>query len=154
MDNLYLIARIADTRVALRSRSIEAVVMIGEWVPAPGTLPKVVGLFALRSRVITIIDTHIVIGFPPSEIAPGQRVVIVNVEGHGYALIADEIEDVCFIDTDEEPTQSCLSSGWSQVAEAVIEYDSALLLVVDPTSFVTFQAKTETRVTRVARVVQ
>ena len=50
MDKLYLVARIADTRVALRSRSIHSVVTVGTPVEVPGAPPHVAGLFALRSR--------------------------------------------------------------------------------------------------------
>ena len=34
-------------------------------------------------------------------VASGQRVIVVDVAEHGYALLADEIEDVCFIDAAE-----------------------------------------------------
>lgn len=136
MDNLYLIARIADTRVALRSRAIESVVPLGDAVDVPGAPPHIAGLFALRSRVLTIIDPHVVLGLPPSTAATRQRVIILEIAGHGYALLADEIEDVCFIESGEEPAKGRLSNGWSRLAEAVIEHDGAVLLVVDPARLV------------------
>src|SRR3546814_15675571 len=97
MEKLYLVARIADTRVALRSRTIHSVVTVGQPVEVPGAPPHVAGLFALRSRVFTLIDPHVVVGLPPVPVAQGQRVIVVDVADHGSALIADEIEDVCFI---------------------------------------------------------
>lgn len=137
MEKLYLVARIADTRVALRSRAINSVVALSEPQPVPGAPPHVAGLFALRSRVFTLIDPHVVVGLPAIEVTKGQRVIIVDVAEHGYALLADEIEDVCFIDASETPIKARLSSGWARVAEAVIEHDGASLLVVDPSHFVT-----------------
>lgn len=136
MDNLYLIARIADTRVALRSRSIESVVPVGEVVAVPGAPPHVAGLFALRSRVLTLIDPHVVLGLLPSPVTAGQRVIVIEIGGHGYALLADAIEDVCFIDGGEEPAKGRLSHGWSRLAEAVVVHDGAVLLVVDPARLV------------------
>jgi purine-binding chemotaxis protein CheW len=132
MDNLYLIARIADTRVALRSRAIESVVPLGEAVAVPGAPPHVAGLFALRSRVLTLVDPHVVLGLRPSDIQQGQRVIVIEIGGHGYALLADAIEDVCFIDSGEEPAKGRLSNGWARLAEAVVEHEGAVLLVVDP----------------------
>lgn len=137
MDKLYLIAQIADTRVALRSRSINSVVGMGDPVPIPGAPPHVAGLFALRSRVLTLIDPHVVVGLPPIEIADSQRVIVVDVAGHGYALLADRIEDVCFIESAETPLHGQLSPGWARVADALVEYDGATLLVVDPAQFIT-----------------
>src|SRR5690606_1163025 len=101
MEKLYLVARIADTRVALRSLAIHSVVTVGTPVRVPAAPPHVAGLFALRSRVFTLIDPHVVIGLPPVPVSAGQRVIVVDVADHGYALLADEIEDVCFIEAPE-----------------------------------------------------
>lgn len=137
MEKLYLVARIADTRVALRSRAINSVVTVGQPVQVPAAPPHVVGLFALRSRVFTLIDPHVVVGLPPVPVAAGQRVVVVDVAEHGYALLADEIEDVCFIDAPETRIAGKLLPGWARVADAMIEHEGASLLVVDPSQFVT-----------------
>ncbi|WP_082545109.1 chemotaxis protein CheW [Sphingopyxis sp. Root1497] len=137
MEKLYLIARIADTRVALRSRAINSVVTVGNPVHVPAAPPHVAGLFALRSRVFTLIDPHVVIGLPPTAVAPGQRVIVVDVADHGYALLADAIEDVCFIDAPETRVTGRLLPGWARVADAMIEHEGASLLVVDPSHFIT-----------------
>ena len=137
MEKLYLVARIADTRVALRSRAIHSVVTVGTPVEAPAAPPHVAGLFALRSRVFTLIDPHVVVGLPPVAASQGQRVIVVDVADHGYALLADEIEDVCFIDAPETRVAGKLLPGWARVADAMIEHDGASLLVVDPAHFVT-----------------
>ena len=132
MDKLYLVARIADTRVALRSRAINSVVVVGTPVAVPAAPPHVAGLFALRSRVLTLIDPHVVVGLAPVPVAAGQRVIVVDVAGHGYALLADAIEDVCFIDAPETRVAGKLLPGWARIAEAMIEHQGASLLVVDP----------------------
>ena len=137
MEKLYLVARIADTRVALRSRAIHSVVTVGTPVEVPAAPPHVAGLFALRSRVFTLIDPHVVVGLPPVAASQGQRVIVVDVADHGYALLADEIEDVCFIDAPETRVAGKLLPGWARVADAMIEHDGASLLVVDPAHFVT-----------------
>ncbi len=137
MEKLYLVARIADTRVALRSRAIHSVVTVGTPVEVPAAPPHVAGLFALRSRVFTLIDPHVVVGLPPVAATQGQRVIVVDVADHGYALLADEIEDVCFIDAPETRVAGKLLPGWARVADAMIEHDGASLLVVDPAHFVT-----------------
>ncbi|NIJ36146.1 purine-binding chemotaxis protein CheW [Sphingopyxis panaciterrae] len=141
MDKLYLVARIADTRVALRSHAIHSVVTVGTPVRVPAAPPHVAGLFALRSRVFTLIDPHVVVGLPPVPVIPGQRAIVVDVADHGYALLADEVEDVCFIDAPEARIVSRLLPGWARVADAVIEHQGASLLVVDPSHFVTLPAQ-------------
>jgi purine-binding chemotaxis protein CheW len=137
MNNLYLIARIADTRVALRSDVIESVVTVGDIVAVPGAPRHVAGLFALRSRVLTLIDPHVVLGMTPTAVAAGQRVIVIEIGGHGYALLADRIEDVCFIEGGEAPARGRLADGWAGLADSVVAHDGASLLVVDPARFVT-----------------
>lgn len=136
MEKLYLIARIADTRVALRSRTIHSVVTVGTPVKVPAAPPHVAGLFALRSRVFTLIDPHVVIGLPAVPVVAGQRVIVIEVAEHGYALLADEIEDVCFIEAPETRIAGKLLPGWARVADAMIEHDGASLLVVDPSHLI------------------
>lgn len=132
MENLYLVARIADTRVALRSQAIESVVPVGDTIAVPGAPPHVAGLFALRSRVLTLIDPHVVLGLSPSVIERGQRVIVIEIGGHGYALLADHIEDVCFIDSGEQPAKGRLAAGWARLSDTMVEHQGATLLVVDP----------------------
>jgi purine-binding chemotaxis protein CheW len=132
IEKLYLIARIADTRVAFRSSAIDSVVVVGDVVPVFGAPPHIAGLFALRSRVLTLIDPKIVIGAATVPIAPRQRVIVIDVGGHGYALMADAIEDVCFVEGDEHPLRGRLTDGWGRIADAMIEHDGATLVVVEP----------------------
>ena len=112
--------------------------LFGSEVPAAP--PHVAGLFALRSRVFTLIDPHVVIGLPAVPVTQGQRVIVVDVAQHGYALLADEIEDVCFIDAAETRIAGKLLPGWARVADAMIEHRGASLLVVDPANFITLPA--------------
>ncbi|HMQ18988.1 MAG TPA: chemotaxis protein CheW [Sphingopyxis sp.] len=137
MENLYLIPRSADARGARRSRAINSVVTSATPVHVPAAPPHVAGLFALRSRVFTLIDPHVVIGLPAVAVEAGQRVIVVDVADHGYALLADAIEDVCFIDAPETRVTGKLLPGWARVADAMIEHEGASLLVVDPSHFVT-----------------
>src|SRR3546814_12648080 len=98
---------------------------ISDWSSDVCSSDLVAGLFALRSRVFTLIDPHVVVGLPPVPVAQGQRVIVVDVADHGYALIADEIEDVCFIEALETRIAGKLSPGWARVADAMIEHQGA-----------------------------
>jgi hypothetical protein len=58
MDDLKLIARIAGQDVALSAEAIESVVEIDAITPVPLAAAHIAGLAALRSRVLTLIDTY------------------------------------------------------------------------------------------------
>ena len=65
MADLLLIVRIADRRVALQAADVEAVVELEGITDVPGTAAHIAGLAALRSRVLTVIDCRLSLGFPP-----------------------------------------------------------------------------------------
>ena len=56
MNQLYLFATLAGTRIAVETREVEAVVKLTDISPVPGMGAHVAGLSALRSRVLTVID--------------------------------------------------------------------------------------------------
>ena len=58
MEALKLIARIADQQVAISADTVESVVEVEAITPVPLAAPHIAGLAALRSRVLTIIDSY------------------------------------------------------------------------------------------------
>ena len=92
MSELFLIAHIAGRTVAIGSEQVESVVDIGEIIAVPRSPAMVRGLAALRSRVVTVIDTRIALGLTG---ATGvSRAVIVREDGHHYAMLVDALDDV------------------------------------------------------------
>ena len=57
MNELLLIVTIAGSRVALPAAAVESVVELDTLIPVPRAPVHVAGLSALRSRVLTVIDT-------------------------------------------------------------------------------------------------
>ena len=76
MDSLKLIARIAGQRIALTADAVESVVEIEAITPVPLAPPHVAGLAALRSRVLTVIDSYAALELgqsPRDGLMPGGR---------------------------------------------------------------------------------
>lgn len=128
MTGLYLIARIAGREIAIDSSEVGSVVDLGEIVPVPGAPPALRGLTALRSRVVTVIDTPMLLGDAGG--GPAGRAVVGSIDGHHYAWLADEIEDVVAASPGPLVTGLALSGGWRDAARGMIEHDGAPLLVV------------------------
>jgi purine-binding chemotaxis protein CheW len=111
MAHLYLIAQIAGRPVAIDSDQVESVVDIGEVTAVPRASGHVRGLAALRSRVVTVVDTQSALGFPTPSTA--KRAVITRVEGHHYALLVDALDDVApFATRDAGSSSATASRSW------------------------------------------
>lgn len=62
---LFLIARIDGQGVVFDADQVDAVVDIGDVVDVPRVEPSIRGLAALRSRVVTVVDTRLALGLEP-----------------------------------------------------------------------------------------
>ncbi|MDJ0277414.1 chemotaxis protein CheW [Sphingomonas sp. 2R-10] len=130
MNALFLLARVAGQDVAILSDHVESVVDIGEVSPVPRTARAVRGLAALRSRVVTVIDTAQAID-PAAAGGGGRRAVVTQVEGHHYALLVDMLDDAyrCA----RRPLSAGLTPGpaWASVVDGVIDHDGRPVLVLN-----------------------
>jgi purine-binding chemotaxis protein CheW len=136
MNNLYLVVTIAGHRVALPAVTVESVVEIDSIEQVPLVAPHVAGLFALRSRVMTVIDSCASVGIGRFAWNGRAEAVIANCDGHGYAILVENVDDVVEPGTAVTPSRAVLSAGWARVSRGTIEVDGEALLVVDPEALV------------------
>ena len=131
-DQLLLIVRIAGRRVALPATEVEGVVELDGITPTPRAASHVAGLSALRSRVLTVIDSLASLEFGRSPADGLLEAIVVPSGGHPYALLVESVEDVVEIHRGVAPIRAPVGAGWDRVASGVVEVEDRLLLVVDP----------------------
>jgi len=136
MERLHLLARIAGQRVAFDATAVESVVELEALAPVPRAPAHVAGLAALRSRVLTVIDTHAALGVGRIERGALMPAIIATVEGHLYGLLVDAIDDVAAIGAQPASVRGRLAAGWREIAVGALEHDGALLLLIDPAALV------------------
>ena len=130
---LFLIAQVAGRPVAIPTAQVGSVVDLGEVIAVPRTEPAVRGLTALRSRVVTVIDTHVALGLPPEadEGRGTRRAVITRIDGHDYAVLVDALEDVAPLARLPLSLGLALEGGWRTAATGLVERDGEPVLVLD-----------------------
>lgn len=135
MSHLYLIAQIAGRAVAIDSDQVESVVDIGEVTKVPRSAAHVRGLAALRSRVVTVIDTQAALGLAADE-QEARRAVITQIEGHHYALLVDALEDVAPFELLPLSGGIALDPSWRIAGRGIVERDGEPILAIDLASLV------------------
>ena len=135
MAHLYLIAQIAGRAVAIDSDQVESVVDIGEVNAVPRAGAHVRGLAALRSRVVTVVDTRAALGLA-SDGNSASRAVITRVDGHHYALLVDALEDVAPFDLLPLENGLSLGTAWQAAARGIVERAGEPVLAIDLASLV------------------
>jgi purine-binding chemotaxis protein CheW len=131
MSDLLLIASIAGERIALAASAVEAVVEIDSITAVPRSAPHVAGLAALRSRVLTVIDTRASLELEPSPAGLAREAIVIEVDGHPYALLVDRVEDVAEHGEQTLPVRTSLKKGWRRAATGMVEAGGDLMLLID-----------------------
>jgi len=129
MADLFLIAEIAGRPVAIASDQVESVVDIGEVVPVPRADARVRGLAALRSRVVTVIDTRAVLGLNGGDMQ--SRAVITAIEGHHYAVLVDALEDVTPCALQPLAGGIVLDPAWRPIGCGIVELGGEPVLAIE-----------------------
>ena len=137
MSALLLVVEIAGERVALASSETESVVELDTLIPVPRAAPHVAGLSALRSRVLTVIDARRSLDLGETDCSDGIReAVVVELDGHHYALIVDQVEDVVASLSEPNPVRGAMDAGWARVARGMVETEMGPILMVDVAALV------------------
>ncbi|MGE5722890.1 MAG: chemotaxis protein CheW [Sphingomonadales bacterium] len=131
MSELILIVTIAGERIAIPAADVESVVELEALIPVPRAAAHVAGLAALRSRVLTVIDCFASLELKASGDAALKKAIVVEADGHPYALLVDSVEDVMEVTGDVRPVRTSLKGGWRRVARGMMEVGPDLLLLVD-----------------------
>lgn len=134
MEKLFLIAHVAGQAVAIDADQVESVVDIGAIVAVPRAGGHVRGLAALRSRVVTVIDTVAALGMEGGQTA--SRAVITRVDGHHYALLVDALDDVAPFALHPLASGIPLSQAWQRAGHGLVERDGEPILAIDLTALV------------------
>lgn len=131
MNELLLMCLIAGRRAAIPAVRVLSVIEIESVTPVPRAPEFIVGLTALRSQALTVIDCRISLGFSHSESVVGSRAAVIEHEGHRYALLVDEAFDVA--EAQSEPVQlpGGFGEGWRRAAKGMVETEGGPALLVD-----------------------
>jgi len=136
MNKLYLIATIAGEDVAIPAHQVESVVKVRDIVKVPSVKPFVSGLFALRSRVLTLIDCQYFITGETADVEDGQTAIVADISGHFYGFLVDAVKDVAEPKEEETDVPTRLSDAWQSIGSAMLSIDGKSTLVVDPSHII------------------
>ena len=131
MSDLLLLTRIGGRAAAFRAQDIRSIIELGAITPVPRAPHHVAGLAALRSRVLTVIDCSASIELGRSCVQGVREAIVVEADGHPYALLVDTVEDVMEYSGEVQPVRTSLAAGWRRVARGMVEAGDDLLLLVD-----------------------
>lgn len=121
MNSLLVMALIAERRCAFPAPDVRSVIELGEITPVPRTPDYIIGLTAVRSQALTVIDCRTAIGFHAEEFTLDHRAIVASYDGDPYALRVDAIEDICSAVSEPGDVPGGFGEQWSSVANGLVE---------------------------------
>lgn len=136
---LYLIADLAGSRVAIESSQVESVVHVPDVVPVPMCDPSIAGIFALRSRVLTLVDTQFYITGAQQAAHKGTLAVVTEIAGHQYGLLVDKVHDVVPIAVEQADSNICPPAAWNRYVDHIATHEGELVMILNTDTLVSGQ---------------
>lgn len=138
-EQLFLFADVADTAIAIPTDELEAVVHLSEIIPVARTAHYVRGMAALRSRVLTVIDAHARITGELAALSAAPLAIVAEFDGHGYALLIDNVSDICAVEDGIVPVRGRISKAWAPFARGMVLHDGTTHLALSIQDFISLQ---------------
>ena len=136
MSTLFLIANINGARVAIDSEHIESLVHVHDVINVPKCHPSVAGLFALRSRVLTLIDSQYLVTNKRQTVTKGALAVVAEIAGHHFGVLVDSVEDVVSILESQIECHIDPPKMWAPLVTATASVNGEMVMILDPTQLV------------------
>lgn len=130
MNERLLIAYIDGRRVAMPAPAVHSIIEIDSVKPVPLAPPHMVGITAMRSRTLSVIDCRLALGFG-SGLEKGEQAIVVERGGHAYALLVDCADDVADQLSDPAAPPGALGPGWDHIGRGMVETSLGPALLVD-----------------------
>ncbi len=136
MSGLYLLAEIDGTDVAIASGFVESVVRVQDFIPVPRVDPLVAGIFALRSRVLTLIDTQFAITGQKQIVPANALAIIAEIDGFHFGLLVSSIRDVVTINDDQYEQGIKPGADWANYTDSLVKIDGKIIVVLCPSKII------------------
>ena len=136
MSELFLLAEIDGAMIAIESDVVESVVRVQDFIPVPRVDPLVAGIFALRSRVLTLIDTQFAVTEKQKPVPENALAIIAQIGGFHFGLLVDAVKDVVTVHPDQYETSIKAGSNWMQYSKGLVDVDGQIVVIICPAKIV------------------
>lgn len=82
---------IAGELYAVENRYVREVVPLREFTPIPGTPPFILGVIAVRGRIVSLMDLRRCFGLTPTGLVNGARAIVMADDHMEFAIMADRV---------------------------------------------------------------
>lgn len=144
MNTPYLLARIADVRIAVPISAVEEIIRAVALTPVPAAPPIIEGALNLRGALLPVIDLRTRLKLPRRAIDPSDYLIVLRLHGRRAVVRVDDADEVAEIDEGAIVAPAALTralEGLDGMTGVAPRPDGALI-IYDPSAFLS-QAETD-----------
>ena len=82
---------LAREHYAIENAYVREVIPLNEFTPIPGTPPFILGIIAVRGRIVSLMDLRRCLDLPPAGLINGARGVVLADDHMEFAILADRV---------------------------------------------------------------
>lgn len=140
----FVTASIGDQMCGIAVLQVQDVLAPQRITPIPLAPPEVSGSLNLRGRIVTAIDLRIRMGLPRREEGAHTMSIVVEHQHELYSLIVDDVGEVLKVSEKSfERNPATLDPLWRTYSEGVYRLEKGLLVVLDVSTLLSFNANEE-----------
>lgn len=104
----------------------------------PLTPPEIAGSLNLRGRIVTALDTRVILGLGKSaDYTKSMNLVIEYNQDNSYSLLVDEVQEVFTIEVSKLlPNPENMSSIWKEFSLGIYSQNEELIVILDTTKMI------------------
>ncbi len=131
MITSYLLATVADVRIAIPVSVVEEIVRAVALTPLPSAPAIIEGAINVRGALLPVIDLRVRLGLPRRPIEPSDFLIVLRLPTRRAVIRVDDTDDVAPIDDEMIAVPSSLSAslaGTTVLAGVAATADGALVI--------------------------
>ena len=125
-------AEVAGQLFGIQIDCVQDIFPIAEVTPVPLAAAEILGLVAVRGRIVTLIGIRQRLGLQPRATRPGDLAIRIEAGNEPYALAVDGAGEIVEVAAGSlEPLPVHLHAAWSGLSNGVHRLASGLLVAID-----------------------
>ncbi|MEO7712437.1 MAG: chemotaxis protein CheW [Gemmatimonadaceae bacterium] len=133
----YLLASVADVRIAVPVSVVEEIIRAVALTPLPSAPAIIEGAVNMRGVLLPVINLRVRLGLPRRAILPSDFLIVLRLPTRRAVIRVDDTDDVAQIDDASIATPASLSASLatSAVLAGVAATADGALVIYDPAAF-------------------
>lgn len=122
---------VRGTLFGFDAQIVQEVIRVGTVTPVPHAPAEVLGVINLRGKIVTLLDTGLLLGFPPGSPDTQNRIFVIEDKGEFFGMLVDRVDEVVELDPGQlEPPPANMPQAQAMFCAAVCRVSGRVITLL------------------------